>query len=68
MSATRLPHPHPFQPSWHNATPDRRIVRYVLDMPAIFAASSDEPGFLECMAVFGAALSLIEPAVIWGGF
>ena len=59
---------HPFQPSWGNAMPDRRIVRYVLDMPAIIAASADEPGFLECMAVFGAALSLMIPAIWYGGF
>jgi hypothetical protein len=63
---TRAVHSHPFQPAWHSA--EWRIVRYVLGLPAMFMASTHEPGFLECLAVIGLAWSLIIPAILMGGF
>ena len=60
---TRLPLPHPFQPAWRSVSLPR--LRAALE---VIRSAPDEPGLLECMAVFGAALSLIVPAWIWGGW
>ena len=60
---TRLPLPHPFQPAWRSVSLPR--LRAALE---VIRSAPDEPGFLECMAVFGVALSLIVPAIIYGGF
>lgn len=59
---TRAVESHPFQPAWGDAVREPwRILETLI-------ASRDEPGFLECMAVFGLALSLMIPAIWFGGW